>query len=103
MWSARASGTIAAGIVFFSRTVRRKLVFALPFVRRVRLETPARAVYDGVHGYRNYPGTLLLVSLLSGSIPGIAIGSHIASRVPDRVLRPLMAGTLALVGGRLVF
>jgi uncharacterized protein len=46
---------------------------------------------------------LLLISLLSGSIPGIAIGSHIASRVPDRVLRPLMAGTLALVGGRLVF
>src|SRR5271154_1955711 len=46
---------------------------------------------------------LLLVSLLSGSIPGIAIGSHIAPRVPDNVLRPLMAGTLALVGGRLVF
>ena len=46
---------------------------------------------------------LLLVSLLSGSIPGIAIGSHIASLVPDSVLRPLMAGTLALVGGRLVF
>lgn len=46
---------------------------------------------------------LLLVSLLIGSLPGIAIGSHFANRVPDRVLRPLMAGTLALVGGRLVF
>jgi len=46
---------------------------------------------------------LLLASLLSGSIPGIAIGSHVASRVPDRVLRPVIAGTLALVGGRLVF
>ena len=45
----------------------------------------------------------LLVSLLVGSLPGIAIGSHFASRVPDRVLRPLMAGTLALVGGKLVF
>ena len=45
----------------------------------------------------------LLVSLLIGSIPGIAIGSHFASRVPDRVLRPLLAGTLALVGGKLVF
>ena len=44
----------------------------------------------------------LLVSLLVGSIPGIMIASHFASRVPDRVLRPLMAGTLALVGGRLV-
>ena len=27
-------GTIAAGIVFFSRTVRRQLTFVLPFVRR---------------------------------------------------------------------
>jgi uncharacterized protein len=44
----------------------------------------------------------LLVSLLVGSIPGIMIASHFAARVPDRVLRPLMAGTLALVGGRLV-
>jgi uncharacterized membrane protein YfcA len=45
----------------------------------------------------------LLFSLLIGSIPGIAIGSHFASRVPDKVLRPMLAGTLALVGGRLVF
>jgi uncharacterized protein len=45
----------------------------------------------------------LLASLLVGSIPGIAIGSHFASRVPDKVLRPLLAGTLAVVGGRLVF
>jgi uncharacterized protein len=45
----------------------------------------------------------LMASLLVGSLPGIAIGSHFASRVPDRVLRPLMAGTLALVGGKLVF
>jgi uncharacterized membrane protein YfcA len=45
----------------------------------------------------------LLASLLVGSIPGIAVGSHFASRVPDKVLRPLVAGTLAVVGGRLVF
>ena len=45
----------------------------------------------------------LLVSLLVGSISGIAIGSHFASRVPEKVLRPLVAGTLAVVGGRLVF
>ena len=45
----------------------------------------------------------MLVSLLVGSIPGIMISSHFASRVPDRVLRPLLAGTLAVVGGRLAF
>ena len=45
----------------------------------------------------------LLVSLLIGSLPGIAIGSHFAARVPDRVLRPVLAWTLAVVGGKLVF
>ena len=43
----------------------------------------------------------LLASLLIGSLPGIAIGSYFASRVPDRVLRPILAGTLAVVGARL--
>jgi uncharacterized membrane protein YfcA len=45
----------------------------------------------------------LLISLLTGSLPGIAIGSALASKVPDRVLRPVLAGTLALIGGKLVF
>ncbi len=45
----------------------------------------------------------LLASLLIGSIPGIAMGSALASRVPERVLRPVLAGTLALIGGRLAF
>jgi uncharacterized membrane protein YfcA len=46
---------------------------------------------------------VLLVSLLAGSIPGIMIGGHYASRVPDKVLRPILAGVLAIVGGRLAF
>jgi uncharacterized membrane protein YfcA len=45
----------------------------------------------------------LLLSLLTGSIPGIIIGSLLSSRAPDRVLRPILASTLALVGGKLVF
>jgi uncharacterized membrane protein YfcA len=45
----------------------------------------------------------LLGSLLVGSLPGIAIGSYITARIPDRVLRPILASTLAVVGGRLVF
>jgi uncharacterized protein len=45
----------------------------------------------------------LFASLLIGSIPGVALGSAFASRVPDSVLRPVLAGTLALIGGRLAF
>jgi uncharacterized membrane protein YfcA len=44
-----------------------------------------------------------LISLLIGSVPGIAAGSLIAPRVPETVLRSLLAGVLAIVGLRLVF
>src|SRR3984885_1950632 len=37
----------------------------------------------------------LLASLLTGSIPGIIVGSLVAARTPDRVLRPILASTLA--------
>ena len=38
------------------------------------------------------------MSLLIGSIPGIIIGSQVAVYVPDRVLRPILASTLMVVG-----
>ena len=44
----------------------------------------------------------LLGCLLLGSIPGIVIGSLVATRVPERVLRPVLAGVLLLAGGRLL-
>jgi uncharacterized protein len=44
----------------------------------------------------------LLTSLLSGSIPGIILGSYLSAHVPDAVLRPLLATVLCVVGGRLV-
>ena len=46
---------------------------------------------------------VLLVSLLMGSIPGIAVGSHLSARVPDAALRMMLASVLALVGVRLAF
>lgn len=44
----------------------------------------------------------MLLSLLCGSLPGIAIGSMLSSRAPERLLRVLLAATLTLVGVRLV-
>jgi uncharacterized protein len=41
---------------------------------------------------------LMLFSLLVGSIPGVIAGSMIAPRMPDRILRPLLAAALALAG-----
>jgi uncharacterized membrane protein YfcA len=44
---------------------------------------------------------MLLVSLLVGSIPGIVIGSIVATRVPEAFLRMLLASVLAIVATRL--
>ncbi len=46
---------------------------------------------------------VLLVSLLLGSIPGVIVGSQLSVRMPDAVLRLMLASVLALVGARLVF
>ena len=91
--------TIAAGFVFFSRRVRDRLSFAVPYARRFRLETPARAVYDGLHGYRNHPGTLLQVAFVTAAAQlsrvvaiyasGRAVGIHL-SLLPYVVLGPLL-------------
>src|SRR5439155_13874105 len=92
-------GVIVAEIVFFSRRVRRRLTFALPLVRRLKLETPARAVYDGIHFYRDHVGTLLVVSLVTAVLQlsriaaiyasGRAVGIHL-SPLPYVVLGPLL-------------
>ena len=58
-------GTIFAGFVFFSKRVRTWLRFGLPWVRRLRAERAARAVYDGLHGYRDHPSTLVWVALVT--------------------------------------
>jgi uncharacterized membrane protein YfcA len=44
----------------------------------------------------------LLGSLLIGSLPGIWIGSHFSAKIPERVLRPVLAGVLMLIGFKFV-
>lgn len=46
---------------------------------------------------------VLLGSLLLGSLPGIWVGSHLSARVPEKVLRPLLATMLFAIGLRMAF
>ncbi len=55
------------------------------------------------HWYLGSVDWPVLASLLVGSLPGIAIASQLASRAPDRLLRPVLAATLAVVGVRMAF
>jgi uncharacterized protein len=86
-------------------TVLLMLYPKLPIVRIVGSDiahaVPLTLIAGAGHWWIGSIDWPLLVSLLCGSIPGIAIGSHFASRVPEAVLRPALAVTLALVGGRL--
>ncbi len=45
----------------------------------------------------------LLGALLIGSLPGIWLGSHLSAKVPEHILRRLLASMLALIGSKLVF
>jgi len=54
------------------------------------------------HWYLGQVDFSLLTSLLAGSIPGIVIGSLLASRVGDRILRPVIATVLVIVGCMLI-
>lgn len=44
----------------------------------------------------------LLTKLLAGSLPGIWIGSHLMSRIPERVIRSLLSVLLAYAGVKLI-
>ena len=54
------------------------------------------------HWWLGTVDVVLLVALLIGSLPGIALGAHFAARVPERALRGLLASVLLLVGGKLI-
>ena len=48
------------------------------------------------------PAALLTLLLVAKLVPGVLIGSHLAHRIPERLLRPTLAGMLVLAGGKLI-
>jgi hypothetical protein len=84
------------------------LIFLYPHASPVRLvgtdiahAVPLALLAGGGHwliGSVHWP---LLLSLLIGSIPGIMIASHLAHKIPERVLLPVLALLLVVLGGRL--
>ena len=91
--------TIALGVVLFSRRVRRPLGWLAPALRRLRLERPLRAVYEGIHAYRNHARLLVGVfaltifiqafRVLSIWLTGKAVGVDLSPR-PYYVMGPLL-------------
>ncbi|MGH6848010.1 MAG: sulfite exporter TauE/SafE family protein [Methylocella sp.] len=53
------------------------------------------------HAFRGSVDWMMLISLLIGSLPGIALGGQMAAYAPDHVLRPVLACALLAVGAKL--
>lgn len=63
---------------------------------------PLTAVAGFGHWQLGHVDFTLLGSLLVGSLPGIWIGSHLSAKIPEKVLRPVLAGVLMLIGFKFV-
>lgn len=86
-------------------TVLLLLYPRLPIVRIVGSDiahaVPLTLVAGLGHWFLGSTNLGILASLLVGSIPGIALSSAFANRVPETILRPILAATLVVVGVRL--
>jgi glycosyltransferase 2 family protein len=91
--------TVVLAVAVFSRTARRPLSRTVPFLRRLRVERPIRAVYEGIHGYRHHVRLLLGVFCLTLAIQAVRVlaiwltGEAVGIDLPPRpyyVMGPLL-------------
>jgi len=65
--------TILLALAVFSRSARRPLARTVPLLRRLRVERPIRAVYEGVHAYRAHTRLLIGVFALTLAIQAVRV------------------------------
>lgn len=63
---------------------------------------PLTLVAGTGHWFMGNVDFVLLGSLLIGSLPGIWVGSHLAVRIPEKVLRPSLAAILLFTASKLI-
>jgi uncharacterized membrane protein YfcA len=89
------AGALGAALLFF-------LYPRLPTARIIGTDiahaVPLTAVAGLGHLQMGTVDFVLLGSLLLGSLPGIYLGSHLSTKVPEKVMRPILASMLMLIG-----
>jgi uncharacterized membrane protein YbhN (UPF0104 family) len=93
------AATIVLAVVLFSRRVRGPLARFRPLLARLRVERPIRAVYEGIHAYRDHATLLIGVFVLTVAIQAVrviaiwcggkAVGVDLSPR-PYYVMGPLL-------------
>jgi uncharacterized protein (TIRG00374 family) len=66
-------GTVVLGFLLLSRSARPLLRAGAPVLRRLRLERPVRAVYDGIHAFRDRAGLLAALFLFTVAIQAVRV------------------------------
>jgi uncharacterized membrane protein YbhN (UPF0104 family) len=92
-------GTLVLAVMFFSRSARGLLRRVVPLLRRLRLERPMRALYEGVHVFRSHVRLMVWISLLTLAVQSVrvlaiwmagrAVGVDLSPR-PYYVMGPLL-------------
>jgi uncharacterized membrane protein YbhN (UPF0104 family) len=93
------AGTIVLAVLFFSHRMRGVLRRLVPLLRRLRLERPLRALYDGVHVFRGHLRLMVWIFLLTLVVQAVrvlaiwmggkAVGVDLSPR-PYYVMGPLL-------------
>ncbi len=65
--------TIVLGLVLFSRRFRPLLARTVPLLRLLRVERPVRAVYEGLHSYRENAGLMVAVFGLTLAVQAVRV------------------------------
>jgi len=63
---------------------------------------PLTLVAGAGHAIMGSVNWSMLAALLVGSLPAITLGSHLTARVPEKLLRGLLATMLVIIGAKLV-
>ena len=93
------AGTIVLGVLFFSHRMRGVLRRLVPLLRRLKVERPLRALYEGIYVFRGHLGLMVWIFLLTLVVQSVrvlaiwmggkAVGVDLSPR-PYYVMGPLL-------------
>lgn len=96
--SSVGAGALGAAILFFLYPRMRAItIIGTDLAHAV----PITAIAGLGHVHIGTVDFLLLGSLLIGSLPGIYLGSHTGANLPEKIIRPILASMLLLIGLRM--
>lgn len=96
--SSVGAGALGAAMLFFLYPRMRPVTIVGTDLAHA---VPVAAIAGLGHMHLGTVDFVLLANLLAGSLPGIYLGSHAGMRLPDDIMRPILAGMLLLIGIRM--